>query len=115
LHLEAQRSGYRLSVIGIPKTIDNDIQYVWRTFGFSSAVEEAAHVIDSAHAEAKSVLNGVGSGEIDGTRGGFHCLRRDARESGSELHVDPEVPFELEGEKGFLCVLKRRLEARRMR
>ena len=50
----------RWLVVGIPKTVDNDIEFVWRTFGYSTAVEEAAHIIDSAHAEAKSVRNGVG-------------------------------------------------------
>jgi 6-phosphofructokinase 1 len=112
LHLEAQRRGYRLAVIGIPKTIDNDIQYVWRTFGFSSAVEEAAHVIDSAHAEARSVLNGVGLVKLMGREAGFIACGATLASQEVNFTLIPEVPFELEGEKGFLSVLKRRLQAR---
>ena len=66
-----RRGGYPLAVVGIPKTVDNDIEYVWRAFGFATAVEEAAYVIDSAHAEAKSALNGVGLVKLMGRDAGF--------------------------------------------
>jgi 6-phosphofructokinase 1 len=55
LYQEARRRGHLLSVIGIPKTIDNDVGFVSRTFGFFSAVEEAKRVLDCAHTEARSV------------------------------------------------------------
>lgn len=113
LHAEAQRRGYPLAVIGIPKTIDNDIQYVWRTFGFSTAVEEAAHVIDSAHAEAKSVLNGIGLVKLMGREAGFIACGATLASQEVNFTLIPEVPFELDGENGFLSVLKRRLAARR--
>lgn len=113
LHLEAERRGYPLAVIGIPKTIDNDIQYVWRTFGFSTAVEEAAHVIDSAHAEAKSVLNGIGLVKLMGREAGFIACGATLASQDVNFTLIPEAPFQLEGEGGFLQVLKRRLLARR--
>ncbi len=52
---EAQKQGHALSVVGIPKTIDNDVKFVSRTFGYGTAVEEAVRVISSAHTEARSV------------------------------------------------------------
>src|SRR6476661_3676185 len=60
LYQEARRRGHLLSVIGIPKTIDNDVGFVSRTFGFFTAVEESALVLDCAHTEARSVQGGIG-------------------------------------------------------
>jgi 6-phosphofructokinase 1 len=113
LHQEARRRGYPLAIIGIPKTIDNDIEYVWRTFGFATAVEEAAHVIDSAHAEAKSVLNGVGLVKLMGRDAGFIACGATLASQEVNFTLIPEVPFELEGERGFLDALQRRLSQRR--
>jgi 6-phosphofructokinase 1 len=113
LHEEAERRSYPLAVVGIPKTVDNDIEYVWRTFGFSTAVEEAAHVIDSAHAEARSVLNGVGLVKLMGRDAGFIACGATLASQEVNFTLIPEVPFELEGESGFLNVLQRRLSERR--
>jgi 6-phosphofructokinase 1 len=113
LHEEASRRGYPLAVVGIPKTIDNDIDYVWRTFGFATAVEEAAHVIDSAHAEARSVLNGVGLVKLMGRDAGFIACGATLASQEVNFTLIPEVRFELEGESGFLNVLHKRLSERR--
>jgi 6-phosphofructokinase 1 len=51
---EARRRGHPLAVVGIPKTIDNDVPFVSRSFGFLTALEEARAVIDAAHTEARS-------------------------------------------------------------
>lgn len=113
LHEEAQRRGYPLAVVGVPKTIDNDIDFVWRTFGYSTAVEESAHIIDSAHSEAKSVLNGVGLVKLMGREAGFLACGATLASSEVNFTLIPEVPFQLEGENGFLEHLKRRLLLRR--
>ncbi|MFN7931923.1 MAG: ATP-dependent 6-phosphofructokinase [Bryobacteraceae bacterium] len=113
LHEEAQRRGYPLAVVGVPKTIDNDIDFVWRTFGYSTAVEESAHIIDSAHAEAKSVLNGVGLVKLMGREAGFLACGATLASSEVNFTLIPEVPFALQGENGFLEHLKRRLLLRR--
>lgn len=113
LHEEAQRRGYPLAVVGVPKTIDNDIDFVWRTFGYSTAVEEAAHIIDSAHSEAKSVLNGVGLVKLMGREAGFLACGATLASQEVNFTLIPEVPFALEGENGFLEHLKRRLLLRR--
>jgi len=113
LHQEAQRRGYPLAVVGVPKTIDNDIDFVWRTFGYSTAVEEAAHIIDSAHAEARSVLNGVGLVKLMGREAGFLACGATLASQEVNFTLIPEVPFALEGGNGFLEHLKRRLLLRR--
>lgn len=108
----AEKAGHPVAVVGIPKTIDNDIEYVWRTFGYSTAVEEASHVIDSAHAEAKSVLNGIGLVKLMGREAGFIACGAALASQEVNFVLIPEVPFQLDGEGGFLDVLKKRLLAR---
>ncbi len=112
LHEEAVRRGYPLSVIGIPKTVDNDIEYVWRTFGYSTAVEEAAHIIDSAHVEATSHLNGIGLVKLMGREAGFLACGATLASQDVNFALIPEVPFELDGEQGLLRLLERRLRAK---
>jgi 6-phosphofructokinase 1 len=101
-----------IAVVGVPKTIDNDLQWIDRSFGFSTAVEEARRAITAAHIEAKGVWNGVGLLELMGRHSGFIA----AHASLSNPHVNfclvPELPFPIEGECGLLWALERRLEAR---
>ena len=59
LFQEAKKRGHALSVVGIPKTVDNDVAFVTRTFGYLTAVQEAANVLHRAHTEARSVQNGI--------------------------------------------------------
>src|SRR5690606_20389643 len=68
---EVARRQLPISIVGIPKTVDNDIKYCFRTFGFYSAVAEAEKAIDRAHVEAKGVLNGVGLVKLMGREAGF--------------------------------------------
>lgn len=110
---EAQRRGYSLAVVGIPKTIDNDVPFVSRTFGFNTAVEESCRVIDSAHTEARSVHNGIGLVKLMGRHAGFIAAAATGASQDVNFCLVPEVPFRLEGEHGFLAALERRLEARR--
>jgi 6-phosphofructokinase 1 len=56
---EAQQRSYPLAVVGIPKTIDNDVSFVSRTFGYQTSVEESSRVISAAHVEASSVEYGI--------------------------------------------------------
>jgi 6-phosphofructokinase 1 len=57
---EIKRQGLEISVIGVPKTVDNDLQFIGNTFGFETAVYQSTPVITAAHAEARSVYNGLG-------------------------------------------------------
>ncbi|MBI5085638.1 MAG: ATP-dependent 6-phosphofructokinase [Acidobacteria bacterium] len=113
IHEEAQRQGYPLAVAGVPKTIDNDIQFVSRTFGYGTAVDAARAVIDVAHTEARAVLNGVGLVKLMGRDSGFIATGAALASGEVNYCLIPEQRIVLEGEHGLLAVLERRLEAKR--
>jgi len=109
---EAERRGLSLAVVGIPKTIDNDVAFVARTFGFLTAVEEACKVITCAHTEAHSVRNGVSIVKLMGREAGFIAASATIASQDVNFTLIPEVPFALEGEGGLLAALVRRVQAR---
>ncbi len=106
LYEEASRRGHALSVVGVPKTIDNDVGFVSRTFGFTSAVEEAARVLDCAHTEARSVPGGIGLVKLMGRHAGFVTAGAVVASQDVNFALVPEVPFQLEA---FLAALKERM------
>lgn len=107
LYQEALRRGHPLAVVGIPKTIDNDVRYVSRTFGFGTAVDEAVRVIDSAHTEARSVDNGVAVVKLMGRHAGFIAAAATVASQDVNFCLVPEQPFAVES---LLAALERRLE-----
>lgn len=109
---EALRRGYPLAVVGIPKTIDNDVAYVSRTFGYLTAVEEACRVIEGAHTEVHSVHNGVAVVKLMGRHAGFIAAGATVASQDVNFTLIPEVPFKLDGPRGFLAALKDRLRRR---
>lgn len=109
LYQEAQKRGYPLAVVGIPKTIDNDVAFVSRTFGYLTAVEESCRVIDGAHREAHSVLNGISLVKLMGRAAGFIAAGATVASQDVNFTLIPEVPFKLDGPGGFLAALKDRL------
>jgi len=112
LYQEARKRGYPLSVVGIPKTIDNDVAFVTRTFGYLTAVEEAAKVLTRAHTEARSVENGIALVKLMGRNAGFIAAGATVASQDVNFTLVPEVPFKLDGPKGFLAVLKERILSR---
>jgi 6-phosphofructokinase 1 len=106
LYQEARKRGYALSVVGVPKTIDNDVGFVSRTFGFFSAIEEAARVLDFAHTEARSVAGGIGLVKLMGRHAGFITAGATVASQDVNFALIPEVPFNLDV---FLAALKRRM------
>ena len=109
LFLEAKRRGYPLAVVGVPKTIDNDVPFVARTFGYLTAVEEAAKVLDRAHTEVRSVQNGVALVKLMGRHAGFLAGGATVASQDVNFTLIPEAPFKLEGQRGFLQALERRI------
>jgi len=109
LYQEAKKRGYALSVVGIPKTIDNDVAFVSRTFGYLTAVEEAAKVLSRAHTEAHSVENGISLVKLMGRNAGFIAAGATVACQDVNFTLVPEVPFKLDGPSGFLAVLKERI------
>jgi 6-phosphofructokinase 1 len=106
LYQEARRRGHALSVVSVPKTIDNDVGFVSRTFGFFSAVEEAARVLDCAHTEARSVQGGIGLVKLMGRHAGLVTAGTVVASQDVNFALIPEVPFKLET---FLAALKQRM------
>ncbi|RNC68245.1 MAG: ATP-dependent 6-phosphofructokinase [Desulfuromonadales bacterium] len=94
---EARRRGLPLSVIGIPKTIDNDISFVQKTFGFETAVAEAQRAIYAAHTEAIGARNGIGLVKLMGRDSGFIAAFASLVDSQVNYCLIPEVPFTLDG------------------
>jgi len=106
---EARSRGHALAVVGVPKTIDNDVAFVTRTFGYVTAVEEAAKAIACAHTEAHSVFNGISVVKIMGRHAGFIAAGATVASQDVNFTLVPEVPFVLDGEDGFLVALKERM------
>jgi 6-phosphofructokinase 1 len=112
LHLELRRRGARVAVIGIPKTIDNDISFVRLSFGYATALEKAAEVIRAAHVEAKDAVNGIGLVKLMGRHAGFIAAGASVASQEVDFTLVPEIPFPLDGEQGLLSALERRMRKR---
>ena len=106
---EVTRRGLKIGVIGIPKTIDNDILYIEKSFGFETAVAEAKRASYAANVEATGARNGVGLLKLMGRESGFISAFTVLCDSNVNFCLIPEVPFSLEG---FLAALRERVEKR---
>lgn len=110
---EIRSRGDKISVIGIPKTIDNDINLLSRSFGFATAVSKAADVIGSAHVEATGAPNGVGLVKLMGRYSGFIAASAALANRDANFVLIPESEFDIDGPHGFLAVLEKRIAARK--
>jgi 6-phosphofructokinase 1 len=111
IHEGCMARGYNISVAGIPKTIDNDVDYIDHSFGFGSAVEAACLSIRSAKTEAVCNLpNGIGVVKLMGRSAGFIAAHATMASGDVDLCLVPEVPLILEGENGCLPHLLRRVQ-----
>ena len=106
---EALQRGAPLAVIGIPKTIDNDIMYVWRTFGYYTAMEKACEVLQGAHVEANCAVNGIALVKLMGREAGFIAAGATIGNQDVNFTLIPEIPFVLDGPGGFLEALEKRI------
>ncbi|WP_207263687.1 ATP-dependent 6-phosphofructokinase [Desulfovibrio sp. Huiquan2017] len=102
-----------IAVIGIPKTIDNDINFITRSFGFDTAVEKAAEVIQCAHVEATGMDMGVGLVKLMGREAGFIAAQATLAMQEVNFLLVPEQPFALTGEGGLLQAVETRLKERK--
>ncbi len=107
---EVARQGLKIAVIGVPKTIDNDISLVERSFGFETAVEGAWDIMNCAHSEAKAVRHGVGLVKLMGRESGWIAASSSIANSNVNFCLIPEVPFDLDGPNGFFEHLRQRLD-----
>ena len=109
---EIAKRNLRIAVIGVPKTIDNDINFVTQSFGFDTAVEKATEAIQSAHTEAVGVNNGVGVVKLMGRESGFIAAQATLALKEVNFVLVPEAPFQFDGEHGLLAALEARLRSR---
>jgi len=110
---EIKSRNSRISIIGIPKTIDNDINFVGTSFGFDTAVEKATEAIACAHVEANGAFNGIGIVKLMGRESGFIAAQATLALKEVNFVLVPESPFVLDGPDGLLEQLEKRLRSRK--
>lgn len=107
---EINKRGLKIAVAGIPKTIDNDINLIEKSFGFETAFTIATSILRGAHNEAKGAYNGISLVKLMGRDSGFIAANAALAVQEVNFVIVPEIKFELNGAKGFLQILKERLE-----
>ncbi|GAV79484.1 PFK domain-containing protein, partial [Cephalotus follicularis] len=107
---EVEKRRLQVVVAGIPKTIDNDIAVIDKSFGFDTAVEEAQRAINAAHVEVESVENGVGVVKLMGRYSGFIAMCATLASRDVDCCLIPESPFYLEGKGGLFEFIEQRLK-----
>ena len=106
--LECLKRKNNIGIIGIPKTIDNDIAYISRTFGFLTAVEEGRRSITAIHNEVSSLYYGIGVVKLMGRDSGYIAANVCLADNDANYCLIPEVDFDLEGQKGLCACIKKR-------
>jgi 6-phosphofructokinase 1 len=110
---EIKRRGLRIAVVGLPKTIDNDIPFVRRAFGFETAVSVATQSVHSAHVEATGAPHGIGLVKLMGRNAGYIAATTCLAAGQANICLIPEVPFSLNGPTGLLQLIEDRVTLRR--
>ncbi len=109
---EVTKRNLKIAIVCIPKTIDNDLNLIQKSFGFDTAIEKTVEAIKSAHVEAKGAFNGIGLIKIMGRNSGHIATHAALAQNDANFVLIPEVPFELKRENGFLTALKKRINSR---
>ncbi|MGN1163361.1 MAG: ATP-dependent 6-phosphofructokinase, partial [Candidatus Ornithospirochaeta sp.] len=109
---EVKRRGLKIAVVGVPKTIDNDLSFIDTSFGFDTAVASAVPAVRGAHVEAKSAYNGIGLVKVMGRESGFIAAHTSLAQSDVNFCLIPENPFDLDGPNGLLYHLEKRIKDR---
>ena len=109
---EIERRGLKIAVVGVPKTIDNDINFIDKSFGFETAVSIATEIVKNAHNEARGAYNGIAIVKLMGRDSGFIAATTALATQEANFVIIPEMHFKLEGPNGFLETVKKRLLSR---
>jgi len=112
IHNEIAKRGLAIGVVGVPKTIDNDINFIEKTFGFETAFSLAVESIRAAHVEAKGAMNGIGLVKLMGRDSGYIAANAAIASLDVNFCLVPEIPFDLEGPNGLFESVKKRLQKR---
>ena len=113
IYKEIEKRKIKIAVAGIPKTIDNDIDLIQKSFGFETAFSIATDVIRNAHNEASGAHNGIALIKVMGRDSGFIAASAAVAVQEVNFVLVPEFEFELYGTRGFLKILRKRLEERK--
>lgn len=113
IHEEVKKRGLSIAIVGIPKTIDNDIPFVRRSFGFETAVDIACVAVHAAHTEAIGVENGIGVVKLMGRESGYIAASAALASGQVNFCLVPEVGFTIEGQNGLFELLKARLKRKK--
>ena len=109
LSAEIEKRGLSIGVIGVPKTIDNDIEFIDRSFGFETAFAAGVEAINSAQTEARGMRNGIGLVKLMGRHSGFIACTAALATANVTAVLIPEVPMHTDGEHGLFAFLEKRL------
>lgn len=109
---EIETRGLKVSIVGVPKTVDNDLIFIQKSFGFDTAVHKATEAVSAAHMEAHSHINGIGLIKLMGRESGFIATATALASHEVNFCLIPEVPFDLDGPNGFLANLEKRIHKR---
>lgn len=109
---EIKKRNLKIAIVSIPKTIDNDLNLIEKSFGFDTAIEKTVEAIKSAHVEAKGAFNGMGLVKIMGRNSGHIAAHAALAQNDTNFVLIPEVPFDLKGKNGLLSSLKKRIKSR---
>ncbi|MBI5539420.1 MAG: ATP-dependent 6-phosphofructokinase [Bacteroidia bacterium] len=112
IYKEIEKRRLKIAVAGIPKTIDNDICFMDKTFGFETAYTMASPIIKDAHNEATGAYNGIVVIKLMGRDSGFISAYAALSMQEANFVLVPEIPFDLKGENGLLSALRKRIEQR---
>jgi len=112
IYQEVSSRGSRIAVLGVPKTIDNDLMFMDRSFGYQTAFAAAFHAVGSAHTEARGARNGVGLVKLMGRDSGFIACSAALATGEANAVLIPEVSFALDGKNGLLDLIEDRLATR---
>jgi len=107
---EVRKRGLSVAVVGLPKTIDNDLPYIYQSFGFDTAVSVAVQAIRAARVEAAGAPNGVGLVRLMGRHAGFIAATASVASREADLVLVPELPFALDGKDGLTEWLRARIQ-----
>lgn len=112
IHEEIEKRKLKIAIAGIPKTIDNDINFIEKSFGFETAFSSANDIIRYAHNEAVGAYNGIALVKLMGRDSGFIAAHAALAIQEVNFVLIPEISFDLYGQRGFLRILRKRLEER---
>jgi len=112
IHEEISKRKLKIAIAGIPKTIDNDIDLIQKSFGFETAFSIANDIIRNAHNEASGAYNGIAVVKLMGRDSGFIAASASLATQEVNFVLVPEISFDLYGPRGFLKVLRKRLEVK---